>query len=127
MNYLLVGVGGLVAVPALDDNVHDILVDMVGSRFTSNNADAKVRGIETSLDSLVKSEAHGSLHTRILGVKLWLFTKSLASQRSMLGGNIRKVTDGIDGSLSAPRDAKIALDVLHTLELQIESSKESDG
>jgi hypothetical protein len=47
----VVAVGGLVTMPAINDNIHDILICLIGSSFSSGNTDTEMRSIKTSLSS----------------------------------------------------------------------------
>ena len=116
----LVGIGGLVSVPALDDDVHDVLVHLVGSSLASGNANTKVRSIQTGLDGLIKGETHRSLHVGVLGVKRRVVLKGLAGQRSVLVGDQREVADRVHRS-RAGGDTKILLDGIHATQNALES------
>lgn len=65
---LLVGVGGLVSVPALNHDIHDVLVAVKSSRFTSSDTNTQVRGVKAGLNGLVEGESHGSLYVGVLGI-----------------------------------------------------------
>ena len=54
-------------------------------------------GINSSLDSLVKGEAHGGLDVGILGVQRGVSLEGLGSQRAVLVGDNGEVADGVDG------------------------------
>jgi hypothetical protein len=47
-----VRVRGLVSVPALKDDVHDVFVSLVRSGLAGGDANAKVRGVKAALDGL---------------------------------------------------------------------------
>lgn len=108
-------VGGLVTVPALDHDVHDVLVALIRRRLTGSDADTQVGGIQTSLNGLVKSKAHRSLHVGVLGVQGGVSLESLACQRSVLIRDVGEVSDGVHGAGRTGREAKIGLDLVDTL------------
>ena len=94
---VLVGVRGLVTVPALNHGVHNLLEHSVGSGFSSNDAYAQVRGVESGLDGLVEGESHGRLLIAEVRVDLGLCLQGLASQRAMFVSDEGKVSNWIDG------------------------------
>ena len=62
------GVGGLVSVPALNHDIHDVLVAVESSGFASSDTNTQVRGVKTGLNGLVEGESHGSLYIGVLGI-----------------------------------------------------------
>lgn len=55
-SHQLVTVSGLVSMPAIQHDIHDVLVNIVSSSLSGSNTNTKVGSIKTSLNSLVKSE-----------------------------------------------------------------------
>ena len=97
-NRLLVAVRGLISMPAINDDIHDVFVDLVGCRLSGCDTHAQVGGIETCLDGLVEGKAHGGLHIAVLGVQGRVLLQSLRHQRLVLVGQQREVSDGVNAS-----------------------------
>jgi hypothetical protein len=57
-----------------------------------------VRGIQTSLDSLIEGETHGGLDVGVLGVQRRIVLQGLASQGSVLVSDQRKVANRVNSS-----------------------------
>jgi hypothetical protein len=52
-------------VPALQDDIHDVLVRLVRRGLAGGDAHAEVGCVEAALDGLVEREAHGRLDVAV--------------------------------------------------------------
>jgi hypothetical protein len=112
-----VGVLGLVSVPSINNQVHDILESIIGSDLTGSNTDTEVGGIEGSLDGLIKGHARGSLDISILSVQLRVLLQDLAQKRLVGGVDDGEVANGINlGTGGTLGDAEVSLNALDSVE-----------